>query len=211
MLILTFFYVVTFVHLPVVDLRSLALAKRCRRGHGGVRGQSRALGVAGCKSCCLGATSHSRETKCLSTKQKCSYSLSGQELWAAWPWHVGLSSVALFHSSSKTPCRKQPCVMVEVARPPSAIQSMRSFCVYFERGCSFADSVLRQTRRTAFGLLGNFWHIASTCAASKMSHRQQSGMFARLHTCLFAASAECRPAKLQHDLLTEEHLGHTYL
>ena len=140
--LLTFFWEATFVHLLVVDLTPLALAKRCRRGHGGVRGRSRALGGAGCESCCLRATSHSRETRLPSTGQGCSNSLSAHELWAAASWHAGLPSVALLHSSCKTPCRKQPCVMVGIASctlaPPW--KSMGRLFVYCKRGCSVAHS-----------------------------------------------------------------------
>ena len=79
--------------------------------------------------------------------------------------------------------------------------------MYFKRGCSVADSDLRQTRRTAFGLLGHLWHIACTCAASKMSHRQHSRIVVRLHKCHFIASAELGVAKVQHDLLDGELWG----
>ena len=150
--LLTFSWEATFVHLLVVDLTPLALAKRRRRGHGGVRGRSRALGAAGCESCCLRATSHSRETKLPSTGQECSYSLSAHELWAAAPWHAGLPSVALLHSSCKTPCRKKPCVMVGIASctlaPPWTC--MRGLFVYSRRGCSVADSVFEAAKTHLF-------------------------------------------------------------
>ena len=206
--LLTFFWEATFIHLLVVDLTPLALAKRRRRGHGCVRGRSRA-GAAGCESCCLRIPSHSRATKLPSTGQECSYSLSAYELWAAAPWHAGLPSVALLHSSCKTPCRNQPYVMVGIASctlaPP--LTGMRGPFVYSRRGCSVADSGLRQPRRTSFGLLGNLWHIACTCAASKMSHRQHSRIVVGLHKCHFVASAEFRVAKVQHDLPDGELWG----